>query len=254
MLKSTAFRVCVLGAGIGLVVGLVLFILQLRDPELPAAVAAAIHKQQLAVVPPSACAVYSFNDQDNMDGVSLNVIETFEGRVPTLYVPADMSGPTIGFGLDLGCAGQCAVRNTLQGLVSADDLEEMLTAHGLHGAQARRWVAQHQDLKLDSCVMNAILQRQCRQYWHYIIAARPCLATAPSEVKTAALSFFMHLGTLEPFSREIAARDWPAFANKLETFNDSTTGDVAFNWKRRRHLEARLVRLIGTKPIVDSTD
>jgi len=204
------------------------------------------HKRDVGV-----CAVYPYNDSDNMDGVSTNVIESFEGMVTTLYVPAEMSGPTIGAGLDLGTAGDGTVRATLQGLVSQSDLDDMLTAHGLHGAQARRWVAQHQNLKLDSCVLNAIVQRQCRRYWHYLVSARPWMASAPSEVKTASLSFFMHLGTLDPFSRELAARDWNAFAAKLETFHDSVTGEVAANWQRRRHLEARLIRLAGTHPTID---
>ena len=197
------------------------------------------------------CPVYGSISDDGMSGVSSNVIVSFEGMVTTLYQPSDMSGPTIGVGLDLGTAGDETVRSVLQGLVPAADLDEYLTAQGLHGAAARQWIARHKNLKLDSCILSAVVQRQCHQYWHYIVSARPWLVSAPPEVKTAALSFFMHLGTLDPFSRSLAAKDWSAFADELETFNDSVTGDMASNWKRRRHLEAQLVRLIGTKPVVD---
>lgn len=199
----------------------------------------------------AACPVYSFDDSDNMSGVSTNMIEYFEGVVPSLYVPAEMSGPTIGVGLDLGAAGGENIRTILSGLVSPEDLKEMLTAHGLRGAQARRWVAQHKHLVLDSCVLHAVVQRQSRQYWRHIVKVRPWLATAPSEVKTVMLSFCMHRGTLEPLSRELDARDWSALADKIESFHDSSKSDAAASWQRRRRLEARLIRLIGTKPTFD---
>jgi len=172
-----------------------------------------------------------------------NIIDDFEGREKTLYVPADFSGPTIGYGLDLAAASHNTIEDVFRGVLSQEQIDTALTAHGKHGISAERWVGQHRTFVLTDCQLDEIELRQYAWYWKHLSSGREWLNKEPREIKTALLSFDMHLGNIKPLTSYIDRKDWSGLADRIEHYNDSMNGDQAINWKRRRGLEARLIRL-----------
>jgi hypothetical protein len=190
----------------------------------------------------ASCSITSVDSK--MFDFDRNMIEVFEGSAESLYVPSDRSGPTIGYGLDLGNSDVETIRHILSGVLSPDLTELAITASGKTGPAASRWVDRYRDdLTLDDCQLKIMELREYQFYWNRIDASRPWLDDEPSEIKTAILSFTMHVGNSDMLSKFIDRRDWSGLANFIEHYHDRWSGPEASAFQQRRRREAELIRL-----------
>ena len=190
----------------------------------------------------STCSITSVDSR--MFDFDRNVIADFEGSAESLYVPSSQSGPTIGYGLDLSNAGVTTVRQILTGVLSTDLVELAETASGKTGPAAESWTRRHRDeLTLDSCQLEMTELREYQVYWRRIDSLRPWLDAEPSEIKTAILSFAMHVGSTKPLLGYIDRHDWSGMANFIEHYHVRWTGQEAAAFQLRRRHEAELIRL-----------
>jgi hypothetical protein len=175
--------------------------------------------------------------------VHLEILRSFEGESLTPYVPSDRSGPTIAQGLDLGNAGAKRVRAILEPIVSPHMLKEALSANGLRGDAARRWVARHPNFSITKCEQHQIAIRQYVQYMSVIEQSVPSFVDAPPEVRTVALSFVIHTGSVKPIKPSLASKNWKRLAERISTYHDSWEGPEAVAFQQRRRSEARVIDL-----------
>lgn len=176
-----------------------------------------------------------------------DLLGDFEGDGLRPYVPSSLSGPTIARGLDLGTAGKHRVHKILSRVLLPAKVEIAMTASGLRGQAAQRWVDKHNDFVLTRCEQRKISAVQYAIYLKDIELAVPSFIDAPVEVRTVVLSFAMHTGNINPIKDLIASRDWDALASKIETFHDSWPGPESTAFQRRRRIEADLIALRNTK-------
>jgi hypothetical protein len=190
----------------------------------------------------SVCSITSVDSR--MFDFDRNVIAGFEGASESLYVPSSQSGPTIGYGLDLGNAGGAVIRQILTGILSADLVELAETASGKTGPAAEAWTRKYRkELVLDSCQLKMTELREYQVYWRRIDSLRPWLNAEPSEIKTAILSFTMHIGNSNALLTFIDHHDWPGLATFIEHYHYSWSGPEANAFRHRRLYEAELIRL-----------
>lgn len=102
-------------------------------------------------------------------GVDVNIVRDLEGSVSTVYWPGGNSGPTIGVGIDLGHAGAETIKTLFAGLVDKHTMAVMLSASGVRGYAAKKWVSEH-SITLADDVMNRSFTRMCRLYWQQAVA------------------------------------------------------------------------------------
>lgn len=193
------------------------------------------------------CLVYGYDPA--AEGIDLGVLSAFEGYSDTLYQPANGSGPTIGYGLDLAHAAPGTIRYVLSGLVPNNVMKDLLTAQGKTGKAARDWIAERKDFRLDRCASTLVSSRQYGHYWRSVAAGRPYLNAAPREVKTAVTSFVMHTGKVDPLLPALRALDWDAVAEAIRSFHDDWRGPESLAFRKRRVLEAKLIGLRGTRGV-----
>lgn len=208
-----------------------------------------IHTPPPAASPESdsaVCPVYPLDQ--GTGGVQIQVLSAFEGYSDTLYQPSERSGPTIGFGLDLANAAPGSIRYVLRGLVTHREMQELLTAQGVTGAAARRWIAEHKHVRLDPCTKPLIESRQYAHYWQYALQQDPGLAGAPDLVKTAVTSFVMHTGNLDPLRPALDSGNWAMLADTLRAQVWSGPESTAFSIRRAQ--EASLIELRQPRVVV----
>lgn len=166
------------------------------------------------------------------------VLQGFEGYSDTFYVPGAESGPTIGYGLDIGTIGSENVRYLLRGLRDDLWLDEVCTASGLRGPSARAWVKQHKSYKLTDTEVHTVTTRMHMLFAQRLVKAYPSLDSATTGVRTAVLSYLMHHGNVARLDKHLRAKDYSGLADLLE-FRGSSTGQFV----GRRNAEADLIRL-----------
>ena len=195
-------------------------------------------------------AQYMCNDFDSRISnlrIYTDLLSDFEGDGLTPYVPSDKSGPTIALGLDLGTAGKSRVEKILSRVLPRHQVDIALTASGLRGAAARRWVDRHKGFSISRCEQRKIATIQYSIYLKDIESLVPSFVDAPAEVRTVVLSFAMHTGNINPIKDLVASKSWDALADKIESYHDSWSGPEALAFQKRRKLEAEIISLRNSR-------
>jgi hypothetical protein len=172
-----------------------------------------------------------------------DLLADFEGDGLSPYVPSQLSGPTIARGLDLGTAGKTRVREILSRVLEPKRVEIAVTASGLRGQAAQRWVNKHKDFRISRCEQRKIAAVQYAMYLKDIESVVPSFKHAPAEVRTSVLSFAMHTGNIGPIRDLVESKSWDDLANKIEVFHDNWPGPESAAFQRRRRIEANLIGL-----------
>ena len=195
-------------------------------------------------------AQYACNDFDSRLSnlrIYTDLLGDFEGDGLTPYVPSDRSGPTIARGLDLGTAGKHRVEKILSRVLPQHQVNIALTADGLRGSAARRWVDKHRGFMISRCEQRKIATIQYAIYLKDIEVAIPSFVDAPAEVRTVVLSFAMHTGNITPIKDLVASKSWDALADKIESYHDNWDGPEATAFQKRRKIEAEIISLRNSR-------
>ena len=175
------------------------------------------------------------------------ILQSFEGYSDTFYVPSPRSGPTIGYGLDIGLIGEANVRKLFRGIMSETQIDELCTASGKRGAMASIWVQQHKNYRLSNEDVQRVTDRMYMLFMRNLLASYPHLDSVDAGIRTAVLSYYMHHGRVNRLDPYLRRRDYRGLADLLES-----RGTETGQFESRRTSEADMIRfaLSGRRPEV----
>lgn len=171
---------------------------------------------------------------------SYGLLIACEGHVGQPYKPAgEGAGVTVGFGWDLRWQTADAVRRIFARFWTPALLEELCTAVGLAGEDARRWLLAHPPKRwpIPAAEAGAVLPACAAPYWAKAVAECPELVGMPPRVHTVVISatYSLWTGPIRAMRDALRRGDWDSAAAALE----SQGGTPA-----RRAREAALLRRV----------
>lgn len=176
--------------------------------------------------------IYVSDYSDIQKYVTYYDIKKIEGCTFSFIVPSDISGPTIGTGLDIGNMGIKNINAIFSGIVSDSILKVLLTAHRRVGDRARLWIAAN-NIRISEAQARRLANRLLKHYWKPIKESYPCMDTAKSAAKHGVLSYAIHVGNLARITPYLKTCNYNSIANIIEADERNP---------QRRYVEASLIR------------
>ena len=148
----------------------------------------------------------------SFQSIDKDMIASFEGCDTQPYFPGGKSGPTIGYGVDLAHINTHHLDSLFSGLLPKHVIEEMKTAHGKRGADAKAWIARHRGLRITHAVAEAAFYRTCRLYWSKTLAEYQGVERLDNNAQCVVLSLVINYG---PGSKPLEAMRDPIRRNDI---------------------------------------
>ena len=190
--------------------------------------------------------VLVMSDDVALHAMNTDMIASFESCDTALYWPGGKSGPTIGIGVDLGHIAPSHIDTLFQGLVPAETLKRMHTAHGLKGAKARAWVRTH-PINITRAAAEAAWFRTCRLYWRKTKSSFPGVERLPVSAQGVILSLSINYGpnakALDAMREPVKRKDKHAMLEHMRKLEAGVTmrGLALRRQAERRILESAMI-------------
>lgn len=178
--------------------------------------------------------VYVSDYSDIQKDITFYDIKAVEGCTYTFIVPGDISGPTIGTGLDIGNMGVKNINLIFKGIVSDSILKILLSAHRVVGVRANAWISSN-NIRLNEAQVRRLANRLIKHYWSPIPRNYPCADTMKPSAKLGILSYAIHVGRLDKISKYLKTCNYVGISAAIE--HDKRNPE-------RRYREASLVKAL----------
>lgn len=190
----------------------------------------------------------SASDERILQSLNIDAIARFEGCDTNVYWPeTKQSGPTIGYGLDLGNVGKARIDTLFHGLVSSRTIETLKSAHGKRGKQARAWVTRNRSLHVTKAVADSVLYRTCLMFWKQTRRTYPGIEKMDNTAQSVMLSLSINYG---PTSKSLEAMRDPVRRNDIRAMiahmRKLEAGTHCRGLVRRRQQERQLLELVAS--------